>query len=151
MPHANGYMSPPVRGYTAPPSLDDCPNGCMSPRSMTLPAGGYESHPGSACMSPVGFRQCRQQEQQRNHHPVATRSPRFLGHTPGATPQRYGNFDDRQEGRRRGARTASSSSAASTAFVSAGYRWEECYRQSDGKKFWRHRETGVILKKDPYR
>ena len=31
-----------------------------------------------------------------------------------------------------------------------GYRWEECFKM-DGKKFWRHKETGVIIHKDPYR
>eukprot|EP00904_Undaria_pinnatifida_P009151 jgi/Undpi1/5366/HiC_scaffold_2.g00647.m1 len=31
-----------------------------------------------------------------------------------------------------------------------GYRWEECFKM-DGKKFWRHKETGAIVHKDPYR
>lgn len=101
-------------------------------------------------MSPLGYRDYRQQEEQHSHYAVEARSPRFVGHhVPGAPPQQCDSVHHRQGGCRDAAVT--SSSASTTVAVYGGYRWEECYRQSDGKKFWRHRETGVILKKDPYR
>ncbi|CAM9268230.1 unnamed protein product [Hapterophycus canaliculatus] len=147
---ANRYITSSVHGCTVPFSTNSCLNGCISPPVMTSPASGYESHPGNACMSPLSnchYRQ--QQEHQHDHYPVQTRSPCCAGHTPGTLPQPYGGFHHQQEGRRNASLT--SSAAATTIAISGGYRWEECYRQDDGKKFWRHKETGAILKKDPYR
>lgn len=40
-------------------------------------------------------------------------------------------------------------SASLLTVVNSGYRWEECYK-ANGKRFWRHKETGAVSKIDPY-
>lgn len=139
----NGYMTPAGNGGYATPAG----SGYMSPRTMTPPpANGYMSHPGSCCMSPTGYSRNHhhQQHQQRQQHfPVDTLPPCFAQEGWETAPLQ------RQRG---GQRQAGCDEFTVSSFGAAGgYRWEECYRHTDGKKFWRNRDTGAILKTDPYR
>ncbi len=141
----HSFMSPAGNGYISPP---------------TAPPAAHEyifSQPGSVCISPRD--EFQQQHQYRHHHhqhqqidyPVETRSPRSTeGGTGAALSHRSQGPQERLQAGRRGAPTAPFGQGTTSIEV-GGYRWEECYRQADGKKFWRHKETGVILTKDPYR
>lgn len=124
-------------------------NGYMSPSAMMPPTNGYMSPAGSAYMSPNGFNHQRQHNQgQQNDYPVETRSPRFTGGE--GTPMPYSSeYVQRQQPQGRGGASMAPFGASSS--TCSGYKWEECYKQNNGKKFWRHKETGVILMKDPYR
>eukprot|EP00752_Nemacystus_decipiens_P013350 g11820.t1 len=132
-------MSPAPAGYYA------TDNGFMSPPAMMPPANGYMSPAGGAYMSPNAFHHHQHPQHHQSDYPVETRSPCFAGRGALSTPHRY---DYAQLHRRGGASVAP---FGATRNICGGYRWEECYKQSSGKKFWRHKETGVILTKDPYR
>lgn len=142
-------MATPFDGTMSPAGYYTGNNGYMSPPAMMTPANGYMSHAGSACMSPNGFHQQQlqqQQQMQQRDYPVETRTPRSTGGEWRAMPHQP-EYLQQQPGRC-GASVAPFGASSGTC---VGYKWEECYAQLDGKKFWRHRETGVILKKDPYR
>lgn len=142
-------VATPFDGSMSPAGYYTGDNGYMSPPVMTPPANGYMSQTGGASMSPNGFHHHqRQQQQQQNDHPMETRSPRFTGGERGDTPHESESTQRQQPQGRGGASTAPFCAGSNTC---SGYKWEECYRRTDGKKFWRHKETGVILKKDPYR
>lgn len=131
-PGNSGYMSP-------PPAMVPPANGYMSPAA----AGAY--------MSPNADH--RQQHHHHHHqpqhdYPVETRSPCFTRGGRLVTPQQFQYVQRQQPQGRVGASMAPFGATSNTC---SGYRWEECYKQIDGKKFWRHKETGVILTKDPYR
>lgn len=160
----NGTMSP---AAAAAAGFYAGNNGYMSPLpAMMPPASGYMSPAGSDYMSPSGF--THPQGHHHHHHyqppqrdyPVETRSPcPTVGAGRRATPYQpeYLQLQQRQQQPRQqyprgsgyGAPVAPFSAGSSSSCT--GYRWEECYRQDNGKKFWRHKETGVILTKDPYR
>jgi len=119
------------------------------------PAGnGYISQPGSVCISPREFHHQYQhrhlhQQHLQNDYPAETRYAEGDAGR-GVSYRSQPPQNRQQEGRRIGARAAPFGQAT-TSIELGGYRWEECYTQIDGKKFWRHKETGVILTKDPYR
>eukprot|EP00903_Cladosiphon_okamuranus_P015651 g14453.t1 len=145
----NGYMFPPA---TVPPT-----NGFMSPPAMISPANDYMSPVGGTHMPPSGLNHHQrlhdQHHQPQNDYPLETRSPCPTGGGGRrATPYQSDYPQERRQQQTQGpGRGAFMAPFGDSSGMCSGYRWEECYKQIDGKKFWRHKETGVILTKDPYR
>lgn len=134
----HGFMSPPGNGYMSPPSAPPA-------------VDGYISQPGSSCISPRDFHlqhQHQRQHQFQHHFSVETRSP-------GCAEGGGGALSYRSQGPREPRQVQRDSPVAplgqATSIEVGGYQWEECYRESDGKKFWRHKVSGAILTEDPYR
>ncbi|CAM9393168.1 unnamed protein product [Ectocarpus sp. 8 AP-2014] len=159
-----GRVTPPFYGCTAPPAAADYPvsgyasppyNGYVSPPVMTPPhVRGYFS-PGTGGVSPPYGHRLDQQQQQpplplpdQHAYPMENQSPCFAAGQAWESVPRQPRRARRQ--RRSDASIPPSTATAGGGGGGGGYRWDECYKETDGKKFWRHKETGVIITEDPY-
>lgn len=158
-PADGGRVTPPFYGCTAPPA-DDHPisryaspppyNGYVSPPVMTPPhvRGYFSPGTGGGVSPPYGYR-CEQPSlpPDQNGFPVESQSPCFAtGRAREALPRQ----PRRARRQRRSDASVPPSAATAGGGGFGGYRWDECYNETDGKKFWRHKETGIITTEDPY-